>query len=153
MSTTDSQMTPVCGRAGATPAAFFPRGLKPVSYRWIHHGGRKLLDVGIGADGAVLDPHGYGEHLVLEAIEAATARRHARRVEAAQRAAGTRRTRRERKVHDIARRWIAGEDIGPRQSCALCGRVLADPESIERGIGSECWDGVLATLTELRASR
>ena len=45
----------------------------------------------------------------------------------------------------IAANWINGAeltpgiDCHPEANCGVCGKVLTDPESIERGIGPECY--------------
>jgi hypothetical protein len=41
---------------------------------------------------------------------------------------------------------LAGHGIGARQNCAICGRGLSDLESINRGVGSECWQDVLRII-------
>jgi Family of unknown function (DUF6011) len=87
---------------------------------------------------------------VRSAIAAASARVHERRSAAAKKAAQTKAARRERRVHTTARRLVAEQNIGPRSHCYVCGRGLADPESIARGIGSECWQDVLKLVAALR---
>lgn len=106
-----------------------------------HHA--RLFDVGINDDGTLHNPNGYAPELVLAAIGAATARRDHRRFEAAAKAAATRRRRREKRVHEAAARI----DVGPRQACYVCGRGLADEQSIDRGIGPECWQDVLELIS------
>jgi hypothetical protein len=64
--------------------------------------------------------------------------------------AATQSERRALKVQIIAKRIVAAQATGPRTSCYVCGRGLADPQSIGRGIGSECWSDVLAALTRIR---
>src|SRR5262245_61706126 len=113
------------------------------TYRWINHEGTKLYDIGILADGALHNPNNYPEDAVRAAVAEANARRHERRSLAARKAAETRKLRQERKVYRIAQRITEGHDIGPGNHCALCGKGLSDSESIRRGIGSECWQGVL----------
>jgi hypothetical protein len=34
--------------------------------------------------------------------------------------------------------------------CVLCGKALDDPESISRGIGSDCWQSVLQRWEEIK---
>jgi hypothetical protein len=36
-------------------------------------------------------------------------------------------------------------------NCEICGRALSDPESIKRGIGSECWQHVLSAVEKLKS--
>lgn len=58
-----------------------------------------------------------------------------------------RRTRRDLKTYAIAQRLaFTGESVGPRARCAVCARRLADPPSVARGVGPECWQGVLQAM-------
>jgi hypothetical protein len=76
-------------------------------------------------------------------------RRRERRSEAAKRAAVTRARRVQANVYRIADKIIAGgETGGPSQKCNICGKGLNDTESIYRGIGSDCWQDVLAAIEE-----
>ena len=122
-------------------------------WKWIRHDGGKLWDVGVNGDGTLHNPNGYPEATVRAAVEAAIERRRRRAQDAAKRGADTRKARHDRRVYDVARRIVAGEKWGPREHCAICGRGLNDPGSIERGIGSECWQWVLGAITESRAKR
>lgn len=119
-------------------------------YKWVHHDGGKLYEVGILPDGTLHNPRGYPDDLVRTVVLAADARRHERRSRAAKKAAATRSHRRERQVYRIVERISSGHSIGPRHNSAICGRGLDDPESIERGIGSECWQDVLRVITRGR---
>jgi hypothetical protein len=100
--------------------------------------GERIYDVGILADGTVHNPRGYPEDVVRAAVAGAEARRHERRSKAAIKAGATRRRRQEKRVADLARRVLAGHGIGAQSRCAICSRHLDDPESIGRGVGSEC---------------
>jgi Family of unknown function (DUF6011) len=120
-------------------------------WKWIWHGETKLYDVGILPDGTLHNPRGYPDDIVREAVAAADARQHERRSRAAQKAGATRRHRRQKRVAEIAARILAGYGIGERTSCAICGRGLGDPASMKRGIGSECWQDLLATLENMRS--
>jgi hypothetical protein len=111
----------------------------------------RLFDVGINVDGTLHNPNSYPEDIVRAAIAAAEARRHERRSQAAKKAGETRRERQKAKVHIIARRIAANQNTGPRHHCYVCGRGLADPQSIARGIGSECWQDVLDAITAITA--
>ena len=122
-------------------------------YKWVRHEGGKLYEVGILADGALYNPRGYPEDVVRAAVLAADQRRHERRSHAAQKAAGTRRGRQHNKVYAIARHIVGGRKIGPRSHCAVCGRGLDDPQSVARGIGSECWQDVLTAINERETLR
>ena len=79
------------------------------------------------------------------AVTAANERWRVRRSDAAKRAAETRRHRREKTVYDIVRRIRAGHLRNSH--CRICSRVLSDSESIARGLGSECWQDVMAKLS------
>jgi hypothetical protein len=128
-------------------------------WKWVWHpdGGRerreRLFEVGIEPDGSLHNPRGYPEALVREAVLAAAKCWHERRSAAAKKAAVTRRKRRERLTYAAARRIVEGHKLGPRQHCVCCGKGLSDPESIGRGIGSECWQGVLRWITRLKAQQ
>jgi hypothetical protein len=115
-------------------------------YKWVYHDDTKLYEVGILADGTLHNPRGYPEDVVRAAVLAADARRHERRSKAAEKAGETRRRRQHLRTAAVARRILAGQGIGAQQRCAICGRGLDDPASIERGVGSECWQDVLAIV-------
>jgi hypothetical protein len=121
-------------------------------YNWVTHNGEKLFEVGIQSDGTLYNPRGYPEDDVRAAVLAADARCHERRSRAAKKAAETRRHRQEKKVYDIANRIVAGHSIGPPRRCAVCAKRLDDQQSIARGIGSECWQGVLRLITSARGA-
>jgi Family of unknown function (DUF6011) len=108
----------------------------------------RLFDVGINADGTLYNPASYPGDLVRTAVLAADTRRHEHRSRASKKAAETRR---EARVHITARRIAANQNTGPRHHCYVCGRGLADPQSIARGIGSECWQSVLDAITAITA--
>ena len=115
-------------------------------YKWINFNGGRLLDVGILRDGSLWNPHGYPEPDVRAAVAAADDRRRVRRSASARMAGVTRRIRQEKRVYEIAKRIVEGQNIGPREHCDICGRGLTDKESIDRGIGSECWQEVLSAI-------
>jgi hypothetical protein len=121
--------------------------------RWktIHHNGQRLHSIGVLSDGSLYNPNGYPEEIVRAAVAGAEQRRHDRLSAAATKAAATRRRRREKRVYDTARRIIEHGSQGPADHCCICGRGLADSASIERGIGSECWQDVLAHLELVRS--
>lgn len=119
-------------------------------YKWVHHNDTKLFQVGILPDGTLYNPNGYPDIEVRAAVLAADQRRHERRSRAAKEASKTRALRQQRKVHTIAHRIAARQSTGPRHHCYVCGRGLADPQSITRGIGSECWQDVLNEIERLR---
>lgn len=78
--------------------------------------------------------------------------RKARQV-AAKKAAVTRARRRELKVHRVVERYRETGVLTPSHKCQICGRALDDRESIERGIGSEWWQGVLSIITASKARK
>jgi hypothetical protein len=124
-------------------------------YRWISPPDgteQRLYNVGVLADGTLHNPNGYPPDIVRNAVEAANARRHLRRCEAAKRAGKTRALRREKRVEEAVRRLLAGLGI-PHEGihCWICGKALSDPDSMWRGIGSECWQEVLARVTDKTA--
>src|SRR5262245_48508390 len=126
---------------------------KPSLYKWVHAPeGTKLFGVGIFLDGTLRNPYGYPEDVVRAAVLAADERRHKRRSEAAKEAAETRRRRTQARVYQVAKRITSGGSFGPKQRCVICGKALDDPQSVERGIGSECWQDVLGQITRQRAS-
>lgn len=118
-------------------------------WKWIYHNAERpdlrerLYDIGINADGTLHNPNGYPDADVRAAIAGAEERARQRRQEAAAKAAVTRRRRRERKVYEVAQRIATGGTYGPATACVICGRGLDDHQSIQRGIGSECWQFVL----------
>jgi hypothetical protein len=121
---------------------------EPRASRWkyIHHEGTKLRDIGVNPDGSLHNPNDYPPDVVRAAVASAEERTRKRRSEAAKQAAETRRARQARHVYDAARRIVAGEIFGPRDSCYICGRGLDDPESKQRGIGSDCWQFILDAI-------
>jgi hypothetical protein len=121
-------------------------------YKWVRveGGADRLFDVGILADGSLHNPCGYPEDVVRAAVASADARHHERRSAAAKKAALTRAKRQERKVAAVAKRILAGEGISAQSHCAICGRGLDDPESIARGVGSECWQDVVRIVERSR---
>jgi uncharacterized protein DUF6011 len=64
-----------------------------------------------------------------------------------------RRRRIDRKVNEIAAALVAGRKLGPARHCVVCRRALDDPSSIDRGIGSECWQTVLGLVEQICAER
>ena len=121
-------------------------------YKWVRApDSSTLISVGINDDGSLHNPNGYPEDVVRAAVLAADARRHERRSKAAKKGADTRRRRHEHRVAAAAKSIAGGLGIGPLTRCWICGRSLDDPTSVKRGIGPECWEGVLATIDAYRA--
>jgi hypothetical protein len=117
-------------------------------WKWIRYEGDVLLEVGINDDGTLWNPHGEPEVKVRAAIALAEKRRHENRSAAAKKAAATRRERQEKAIYEAARRiFHDGHRFGPARSCVICGNGLGDADSVERGIGSDCWQKVMRILT------
>jgi hypothetical protein len=144
----------------ASPAQARP-ATKAVRYHWVNRFPRRsgtareitLYDVGIDSDGTLHNPNGYDETEVRASIEAAQAEDRARRSKAATKAAETRRQRKELAVYKEAQSLVIGDVrvVSPSRHCKVCGRGVSDPDSIERGIGSDCWQMVLEMVTVIRA--
>jgi hypothetical protein len=109
-------------------------------------GTRALYNVGIFADGTLYNPRGYPEDIVRAAVLAANQRRAQRRSQSAKKAAITRAAGREKKIYEVVEKLQLGHKYGPASHCVVCGKGLGDPESIERGIGSDCWQVILRKL-------
>jgi Family of unknown function (DUF6011) len=120
-------------------------------YKWVRSDHETFYDVGIRKDGTLYNPNGYPDEVVREAVQAADERRRLRRSEAAKKAAETRRQRQEKRVYDVANRIVQGQEFGPRNNCVICGKGVDDPRSIERGIGSDCWQRVLTAIERSKA--
>jgi hypothetical protein len=110
----------------------------------------RFYRVGIQADGTLHNPNSYPEDAVRAVVLAADARKHERRSQAAKKAATTREARQQQRVWLIAKRLADKQQTGPRGHCYVCGRGLSDPPSIARGIGSECWQGVLDQISSIK---
>ena len=124
-------------------------------WHWVRaaDGTTRFRDVAIDQHGALTNPRGYPEQEVREAIAAAQAQKSARRKAGAVKAAQTRARRRALKVDLVARQIVAGRIFGPAARCACCRKGLGDPVSIKRGIGSECWDGILTLIERNQSSK
>jgi hypothetical protein len=120
-------------------------------WQWIHHKGRRIAQPELRITGQVITSAGAADgtspSIVVRAILNAVEDVHARRSEAAIRAAATRATRQQRRVYEAARR-LRDHALTPRTSCRICGRPLSDQESRARGIGTECWQAVLTVLND-----
>jgi hypothetical protein len=84
---------------------------------------------------------------IVRALHDGMRAQHDKRSAQARRAAITRAKRKERLVYEAARA-LKENRLTPRDDCRCCGRWLSDPESKGRGIGSECWQQVLAALKQ-----
>ncbi len=115
-------------------------------YRSAVYNGERYYNVGHQQDGSLWNPNGYPETLVHEILEAVAERRRQRKADGIKKAVATRKARHERKIYAIALLILHDHDIGNRETCACCAKVLTDQESIDRGIGPECWQHVLASI-------
>jgi hypothetical protein len=125
--------------------------MKPNYRTWrviYHNNGQNLYNVAVLSDGSLHNPNGYDEAVVREAIRQAEELRRTRRSNAAKKAAITRQRRRERRTYHVAKGIIAQRNYGPRQHCVICGKGVGNRESIARGIGSECWQRVLESISQ-----
>ena len=115
-----------------------------------------MSSIGINHDNTLWNPNGYPEDIVRAAVLWADERKRAeitkRRKEGAQQAAKTRKRRHEIKLQAIVNKMLRDESIGPSTHCVLCKKELSDPQSLARGIGSECWQGILSAVERARAA-
>jgi Family of unknown function (DUF6011) len=118
--------------------------------------GASLHSVGMYEDGRLYNPYGYPEDIVRRAVEPIYTKwkeeRDNRRKEGAAKAAVTRKRRHEKLIHAIAAKVVRDEKTGPSDFCILCKKAVTDPASIERGIGSDCWQGVLDSIERQKAA-
>lgn len=131
-------------------------------YKWVFplnpdgrpdHNAKTLDDVGIDADGSLYNPNNYPEDIVRAAVLAADARRHERRSKAAKKAAVTRAQRIEKKVYAVVKALLGGGQLTASRTCLICGKGCSDPESIKRGIGSDCWQHILSAMSAMDAAK
>ena len=109
-----------------------------------------LYGIGIFKDGTLRNPMGYPEDRVRMVLDRLYEEERQRRSKAAKQAAITRKRRQSKLIHEIAKGIAEGRNYGPRNQCVLCKRGLTDQESILRGVGSDCWQGVLAATEKMR---
>src|SRR5262249_35096413 len=119
---------------------------KPKFYRCITLQGETLYNIGIDSAGYLSNPHNYPEDKVRNALRWAGAEAEVRKKEGAIHAVETRARRRSKLIHEIAAGILAKRKYGPRSFCCICQKILSDPQSIERGIGPECWDQILVLI-------
>ena len=119
---------------------------KPGLWRFITHEGTRYESVGINPDGTLRNPNGYPEDTVRAAIRGAHERQHQRRSDAARKGAVTRARRRERKVAELVALLRSGGQLTPAGTCRICRKSLHDPESLARGVGSDCWQDILTAM-------
>jgi hypothetical protein len=118
-------------------------------YSSIGFGPNALHGVRILRDGSLWNPNGYPEERIREAVLAANERHLAKRSKAAQEGAKTRAARQQRQTAQLVKRYLSGQHIvGPLPNCAICGKAIDDQQSIERGVGSDCWQKLLQAVEE-----
>lgn len=74
----------------------------------------------------------------------------AKRREIAKQAAVTRARRRESTLYRLVARYLQTGVLTPADKCRCCGKRLSDPQSQERGIGSECWGRFLQSVDKAK---
>lgn len=114
----------------------------------------RLYHITLKTDGTLVNPRGYPEEIVRHAIEYK-----------GKQGARTRKSRREKRVHEIAeqlaREGKIGDpirrraskllmELGEKPVCCICDRALTDQESIDRLIGPECWQDVLNWIEKIK---
>jgi len=109
-----------------------------------------LYHVGIRADGELINLNGFPEEIVREAVAKAVAEKKAERSASAMKAAAKRKHRHELEVDRIAREIAQGKVYGPREWCVCCEKELTDQQSIDRGIGSLCWQRIKRCIEHVR---
>ena len=122
-------------------------------YRWVYTNDLKqtLYDVGIRQDGSLHNPNNYPDDLVRKSIAGAVRRQHERRSNAAKQAATTREKRKQLMVWKVAQASVAKRTVQAKPELwDLAARGSAIVKSIERSIGSDCWQHVLQAITKLR---
>lgn len=124
---------------------------KPVTrWRWVRiPDGGKVRDVRVNHDGESIIGIEFAGAYDIEAvqnrlIEVLTAKKEERQ-EYARRGAATRARRKANRVHETAKAMLAGEDLAS-PTCRICRGRLTDEATRKRGIGPECWQGVLAIV-------
>ncbi len=124
----------------------------PRRYNWILVGSRRMHNPSVRAeDGRVVEAttsdEGFTSTEIVRAIFHAFFQGHEQRSESAKRGARKAAKRRQLLVYEAAEA-LKNNALTPRKRCRICGRGLEDHASIARGIGSECWEQVLAALTQ-----
>ena len=107
-------------------------------------------------NGAVVRTEADGEFTpdeITRGIYEALRRRREKARQAAKKAAVTRARRRELKVQKVVQGYLETGKLFPTKKCRVCGRALNDSESIARGVGSECWQDIMAIITAAAARK
>lgn len=119
-------------------------------YSYVKYQGNRYYNIGQEQDGTFYNPKNYPHEIVWEILEWIAEEKRQRKADAIRRGVATRKRRRELKINEIAMALIRGDGIGSQMVCACCKKVLGDPESIERGIGPECWQHVLDMIERIQ---
>lgn len=125
-------------------------------WKWVRVGegsqSRRMLNPRVRIEGGrVVEAVAGGDYSAAEIVRtcfAAETRAHERRSASAKRAAKTKAARRVLKVYRVVEELLRNGTLTPCFSCRICGRGLDDAASVARGVGSECWEAILAALTQ-----
>jgi hypothetical protein len=125
------------------------------AWKWVRHpDGRRILNPEVLHDGHTITSATSGNVTaaaeIVRAVFVARQAFHERRSRAAKKAAETRARRKELQVYRIAKELLAGGCLLPSSHCRICKKAVTDPESYARGIGSDCWQGVLGAMERQR---
>ena len=121
-------------------------------WHWVRYKGQHITapkftaEGGAQADGTDPRADTADPRIVLEALVQANRDLAVRRSAAAKKAAATRERRRHLYGKKLAIRISGGEVVGPSLQCKLCDKPVTDAASIERGIGSDCWQFILGLM-------
>jgi Family of unknown function (DUF6011) len=122
-------------------------------WSWIRNGETKITGVRISHNGSeITEAHSdnvASTNLIVSAVLGALQRRRSKRSKSALKAAETRKLRRDAKVNWIAKELISNRTFKPTYQCRVCGKKITDTESMERGIGSDCWQTVLEAIQRI----
>lgn len=86
---------------------------------------------------------------VLAALVESRRKRRQRRKESARRGVETRNRRRASQDYAVAKAIVEGL-FTPQPWCACCKRMLSDGESVNRGVGSECWNAIKGIIDRMK---
>ena len=90
---------------------------------------------------------------ILVAVNRIMERRKQKRSDAAKKAALTRARRKTKRFEQVVSLLRNGGILKPRSHCGICERRLTDPESRQRGIGPECWEGVIGLFNKAKETK
>lgn len=110
---------------------------------WLRH-------VGLTDDGRLINPHGYPEQVVRDAIAKNRALRIEKRFDAALKATDVRTRRRKLRIERLANDIAAGKALGPSANCVSCRSALRDQIAIARGVGPGCLELAMRVIETRR---